>query len=170
MKIAKIKPVSIENGPGVRVSVYVSGCRRHCPGCHNPEAWDFGYGDKYTPEMERYILDMLKPDYVDGLSILGGEPLEPENVDYVLSINDAVQEAYGDTKTIWMYTGYAWEQLTDAQRFVATSADVVVDGAYMADQADVGLAYRGSRNQRIIDVKKTIACGKVVEWDEKGTV
>lgn len=167
MNIAKIKPASIENGPGVRVTVFVSGCRRHCPGCHNPEAWDFGHGEKCTEETIAYIVQLLKPEYVDGLSILGGEPLEPENRDWVLAICDAVEGAYGYNKTIWLYTGYTWENLTDVQRFVASGADVVVDGAYIADQADVTLAYRGSRNQRIIDTTKTMEKGEIVEWTKE---
>lgn len=167
MNIAKIKPVSIENGPGVRVSVFVSGCRRHCPGCHNPEAWDFEYGEKCTEETIAYIMQLLKPDYVDGLSILGGEPLEPENINDVLGMINAVYLHYGTTKTVWLYTGYVWESLTGAQRGVTDACDVVVDGAYIADQADVTLAYRGSRNQRIIDVTKTMKKGRVVEWTEE---
>lgn len=167
MNIAKIKPVCIENGLGVRVSVYVSGCRRHCPGCHNEEALDFGYGEKCTGETIAYIMQLLKPDYVDGLSILGGEPLEPENQDGVLHLLEEVDAWYGRHKTIWLYIGYTWESLTDTQRFVARGADVVVDGAYIADLADAGLAYRGSRNQRIIDVAKTLERGEIVLWEEE---
>lgn len=165
MNIAEIKPVSIENGPGVRVSVFVSGCRRHCPGCHNKEAWDFDYGDECNDAKEMSILESLRPDYVDGITILGGEPLEPENRGGVLHLLEEVDLMYGKSKTIWMYTGYTWENLTDTQRFVATAADVLVDGAYIADLADAGLAYRGSRNQRIIDVAKTMERGEVVLWE-----
>lgn len=167
MNIAEIKPVSIENGPGVRVSVFVSGCRRQCPGCHNKDAWDFGYGDEYNEAKKTYILESLRPDYVDGITILGGEPFEPENRNCVLQLLEEVDLMYGKSKTIWLYTGYTWENMTDTQRFVATAADVLVDGAYIADLADAGLAYRGSRNQRIIDVAKTMERGEVVLWEDK---
>lgn len=167
MNIAKINPVSIENGPGVRVSVFVSGCRRHCPGCHNPEAWDFGYGEEYNEAKEMSILEDLQPGYVDGITVLGGEPLEPENLEGVLHLLEEVDAMYIKSKTIWLYTGYTWENLTDTQRFVARAADVVVDGAYIAELADVGLAYRGSRNQRIIDVAKTLERGEIVLWEDE---
>jgi anaerobic ribonucleoside-triphosphate reductase activating protein len=160
MNIAKINPCDIANGPGVRVSVFVSGCRRHCPGCHNEQAWDFGYGEPYTPKTEEYILKLLEPDYIDGITILGGEPLEPENLEELLALVWRVHEKTG--KSVWMYTGYTFETLLNAEdedgfmRFrLAASADVLVDGEYREDERDITLKYRGSRNQRIIDMQKT---------------
>ena len=160
MNIAKINPCDIANGPGVRVSVFVSGCRRHCPGCHNEQAWDFGYGEPYTPKTEEYILKLLEPDYIDGITILGGEPLEPENLEELLALVWKVYEKTG--KSVWMYTGYTFETLLDVSdetscmRFrLATSAEVLVDGEYREDERDISLKYRGSRNQRIIDMQKT---------------
>lgn len=159
MNIAKINPCDIANGPGVRVSVFVSGCRRHCPGCHNPQAWDFGYGEPYTEETGKYILKLLEPDYIDGITILGGEPMEAENIPGVAEI---VQIAEETGKTIWIYSGYTLEQLEKRARterdiwYILETADVLVDGEYREDERDITLKFRGSRNQRVVDLRKTV--------------
>lgn len=159
MNIAKINPCDVANGPGVRVSVFVSGCRRHCPGCHNEQAWDFGYGEPYTDATREYILALLEPDYIDGITILGGEPMEPENLEDLLNLAWKVQEM---GKSVWLYTGYTYESIVDAQdevnymRFrLACAVDVLVDGEYREDERDITLKYRGSRNQRLIDMLRT---------------
>ena len=155
MNIAKINPCDIANGPGVRVSVFVSGCRRHCPGCHNEQAWDFGYGEPYTEETKEYILTLLEPDYIDGITILGGEPFEPENAE---ELGELLLEVVNRTeKSVWVYTGYTLEELMEPEfgSRILTAADVLVDGEYREDERDVSLKFRGSRNQRIIDMLAT---------------
>lgn len=158
MNIANIKPCDIANGPGVRVSVFVSGCRRHCKGCHNAEAWDFGYGEPYTEQTKEYILELLEPDYIDGISILGGEPFEPENAADLLDLVWQVYEKTG--KTVWIYTGYMVDDLivhTNEKVWkLLMSTEILVDGEYQEKERDVSLRFRGSRNQRIIDVSKTL--------------
>jgi anaerobic ribonucleoside-triphosphate reductase activating protein len=140
------------------VSVFVSGCRRHCPGCHNEQAWDFGYGEPYTPKTEEYILKLLEPDYIDGITILGGEPLEPENIPGVAEIVQTAEEA---GKSIWIYSGYTLDQLVNRARtereiwYILDTADVLVDGEYREDERDISLKYRGSRNQRVIEITAT---------------
>ena len=158
MNIAKIKPCDIAGGPGVRVSVFVSGCRRHCPGCQNAEAWDFGFGEPFTRQTKGYIVALLEPDYIDGITILGGEPFEPENIPGVALI---VQIAIEAEKSIWIYSGYTLEQLVNRARsereiwYILDTADVLVDGEYREDERDITLKYRGSRNQRVIDLQKS---------------
>lgn len=156
MNIAKIKPCDIADGPGVRVSVFVSGCRRHCKGCQNAEAWDFGFGEPFTAQTRDYIAALLEPDYIDGITILGGEPFEPENIPGVAEI---VQIAEESGKSIWIYSGYTLEQLVQRARtereiwYILDTADVLVDGEYREDERDITLKYRGSRNQRVIDLR-----------------
>lgn len=158
MNVAKIKPCDIADGPGVRVSVFVSGCRRHCTGCHNAEAWDFGFGEPFTVQTRDYITALLEPDYIDGITILGGEPFEPENVPGVAEI---VQIAEESGKSIWIYSGYTLEQLAQRARtereiwYILDTADVLVDGEYREDERDITLKYCGSRNQRVIDLRKS---------------
>lgn len=157
MNIAKIKPCDIADGPGVRVSVFVSGCRRHCPGCHNAEAWDFGFGEPFTAQTRDYITALLEPDYIDGITILGGEPFELENIPGVAEI---VQIAEESGKSIWIYSGYTLEQLANRARtereiwYILYTADVLVDGEYREDERDISLKFRGSRNQRVIDLRR----------------
>lgn len=172
MNIAKIEPCSIANGPGVRVAVFVSGCRRHCQGCHNQQAWDFEYGEPYTEETKEYILQLLEPDYIDGITILGGEPFEPENE---TELSELLWDVVNRTeKSVWVYTGYTLEELMRVARTssILTAADVLVDGEYREAERDITLKYRGSRNQRIIDMMGTfIECwrsGEVVPVLWKG--
>lgn len=158
MNIAKIKPCDIADGPGVRVSVFVSGCRKRCPGCHNAEAWDFGFGEPFTAQTKDYIAALLEPDYIDGITILGGEPFEPENIP---SVAEIVQIAEESGKSIWIYSGYTLEQLVQRARtereiwYILDTADVLVDGEYREDERDITLKYCGSRNQRVIDLRKS---------------
>ena len=151
MNYSGIKNVDIANGPGVRVSLFVSGCRNHCRGCFNPETWDFSYGKPFTTETEDEILIALRPSWIQGLSILGGEPMEPENQQALLPFIRRVKEELPD-KDIWIYTGYLLEGIGTSPLLSYT--DVVVDGPFMEEQKDAGLAFRGSRNQRIIHLRE----------------
>ena len=151
MNYAEIKKVDIANGPGVRVSLFVSGCRNHCKGCFNPETWDFDYGRPFTRETEDEIIEALRPSWIQGLSILGGEPTEEENAAVLIPFLKRVRAVLPD-KDIWLYSGYTYEALRDKE--ILTLADVLVDGNFLLEQKDAGLAFRGSRNQRIIDLKE----------------
>ena len=172
MNYATIKKTDVANGPGVRVSLFVSGCTHHCKGCFNSEAWDFHYGQAYTEETEQEILQALAPDYIRGLSLLGGEPMEPENRGAVLSLVKKVRERYPQ-KTIWCYTGYLFDrelckksrarcEVTDE---MLALLDVLVDGRFVEEKKNIMLLFRGSSNQRLIDVKKSLEQGSVAEWN-----
>lgn len=163
MNYAKIKPCDIANGPGVRVSLFVSGCTHHCKGCFNPETWSFDYGSPFTKDTEDKIIDLLSHDYISGLSILGGEPMEPGNAIELISLVSRVS-AIPD-KTIWIYSGYTYDQLHDtAQQTLLGLSDVLVDGEFNEREKNPGLLFRGSSNQRLIDLKQTISNNEVVLW------
>ena len=151
MNYGAIKKVDIANGPGVRVSLFVSGCRNHCEGCFQPETWDFGYGKLFTRETEDEIIEALRPEWIQGLSLLGGDPMEPENQEALIPFLCRVREEVPD-KDIWLYTGYLMESVSDSP--LLPLVDVVVDGPFLEDQKDAGLAFRGSRNQQIIHLEK----------------
>lgn len=151
MRYGKINKTDIANGPGVRVSIFVSGCDRHCEGCFNPETWDYGYGELFDYGTVDEIIEAMKPDYISGLTVLGGEPLAVRNYLWTIRLCMRVRSAYPD-KTIWLYTGYTFEEISGLG--IWGYIDVVVDGPFIESQKDLTLAYRGSRNQRIIDVKK----------------
>ena len=172
MNYANIKYCDIANGVGVRTTLFVSGCRLHCPNCFNTEAWDFASGEPFTPEVEDEIVKSLEPTYVEGLSVLGGEPMEPENQAGLVDFLERVRATY-PKKGIWMYSGHTWEQLTegawhleDTDRILAT-LDVLVDGPFVQDQYDISLRFRGSSNQRTIDVPASLAAGDIVLWEDK---
>jgi anaerobic ribonucleoside-triphosphate reductase activating protein len=161
MRYGKLNTVDIANGPGVRVSLFVSGCRNRCKGCFNPETWSFNYGEPYTLWTGEEILDALNPRYISGLSILGGDPFEPENIETVTDLCRMVKKFLPD-KTIWIYTGYLYEDLKDLE--IMKYIDVLVDGPFIEAEKDLRLAFRGSRNQRIIDVQASRRAGSVVLW------
>lgn len=140
----------IANGEGVRVSLFVSGCRNHCKGCHNPEAWNFNYGQPFTKETENEIIEALRPSWIQGLSVLGGEPCEEENKEVLIPFLKKVKNAF-PKKDIWLYSGYTYELLKNNE--ILRYVDVLVDGAFLLEQKDISLAFRGSRNQRIIKLK-----------------
>ena len=170
MKYAVIKTHDVANGPGVRVSLFVSGCSHHCKGCFNPETWDFEYGEAYTQQVQGKILDALEPPYIRGLSLLGGEPFEPANQQTVLELVRAVRSRYPE-KSIWCYSGFTYEKDMMTERLgpytlpLLKELDVLVDGEFVEEEKDLSLRFRGSRNQRVIDVQKTLAAGEVVLWD-----
>lgn len=170
MNYATIKFNDIANGPGVRISLFVSGCRHHCKNCFNKEAWDFDYGKKYTQETQDRILSALSPDYVSGLSLLGGEPFEPENQSTLLSLLKATKEKYPQ-KDIWCYTGSDFEKDILSGKCSHTALDmlkyidVIVDGKFIEEKKNLRLIFRGSENQNIIDVKKSLENNKTVLLD-----
>jgi anaerobic ribonucleoside-triphosphate reductase activating protein len=158
MKYGNIKFVDSSNGQGVRVSLYVSGCRNHCKGCFNEATWDFDYGEEFTPIQENEIIEACKKSFISGLTILGGEPMEEVNVTSVSDLIDSVRWVYGDTKSIWLYTGYTFEELVtkdkEVYRNILNKIDCLVDGAYIDELKDMSLQYRGSSNQRIIKIER----------------
>lgn len=157
MNYGRIKKNDIANGPGVRVSLFVSGCRNHCPGCFNPETWDFNFGEPFTKKTEKEIIRALRPSWIQGLSILGGDPMEPENQRALLPLLKRIKVMFPD-KDVWLYTGYTYEQIRDAE--ILKWIDVLVDGPFIEAEKDITLTFRGSRNQRIILLKKGKPYGK----------
>lgn len=157
MNYAKIKLVDVGNGRGVRTSLYVSGCRNHCKGCFNPETWAFSYGTPFTDVEAEKIIHQLSHSYMNGLSVLGGEPLEPENREALLPFLKKVKETY-PSKPTWLYTGYLYENVKDYE--IMKYVDFLVDGRFILELKNPNLRFRGSSNQRIIDVKR----GKEVEY------
>ncbi len=171
MNYGEIKTFDIANGEGVRVSLFVSGCTHHCKNCFNKETWSFDYGKPFTEETEKIITDNLAFEYINGLSLLGGEPFEPSNQQALLPFLKRVKERFPD-KTIWCYTGYLFDsELLGGSRArceytdeMLSLIDVLVDGEFKQDLYDISLSFRGSSNQRIIDVKKSLEQGKVIEY------
>ena len=168
MNYASIKECDIANGTGVRVSLFVSGCRNNCPGCFNQGPQSFQYGEAYTKDVEDHILDLCRPSYIEGLSLLGGEPMEPENQAGLLPLLQRFHARYPG-KTIWCYTGYLYEDLLAGGRKHTAYTDgllsyinVLVDGRFELSLKDITLRFRGSSNQRIIDVPKSREMGNVV--------
>ncbi len=172
MYYGAIKNCDIANGIGVRVSLFVSGCTNHCEHCFQPETWDFEYGQPFTGQTELDILKMLEPTYVDGLSVLGGEPFEPQNQQALLPFLERVKRQFPQ-KTIWIYSGFTYEELTtpgsyahcEATRPMLNLADVLVDGRYVEELKDISLLFRGSSNQRLIDLNATRAEGQLTLWE-----
>ncbi|MEY8318512.1 anaerobic ribonucleoside-triphosphate reductase activating protein [Oscillospiraceae bacterium 50-58] len=165
MNYADIKKVDVANGPGVRVSLFVSGCTHRCEACFNPETWDFSYGSPFGEEEIEKILALLAPDHIRGLSLLGGEPFEPDNQSAVLDLVRRVRKELPG-KSIWCYSGYLFEELADGKvgehsRELLEGLDVLVDGPFVLAKKDLGLRFRGSSNQRIIDVPVSLETREV---------
>ena len=173
MNYAEIKNCDIANGPGVRVSLFVSGCTHHCPGCFNQVAWDFDYGQPFTQQTIDEILKLLAPGYIKGLTLLGGEPFEPENQPAVVELLRQIKSKYPE-KTIWAFSGYLFDRdilpghLGDPEitREYLGYLDVLVDGPFVEAKKNLSLRFRGSENQRIIDVPASLATGKIVLWQD----
>lgn len=168
MNYGEIKDCDIANGEGVRVSLFVSGCTHHCPNCFNQQTWDFSFGQPFTREVEDRILQMLSRSYIGGLSLLGGEPFEPANQKVLLPFLRRVKEMYPQ-KNIWCYSGYTLEELLGSSRAHTDDTlpmlqliDILVDGRFVEALKDISLKFRGSSNQNVIDVKKTLASGEKV--------
>ena len=173
MNYSLIRPCDIANGPGVRVSLFVSGCTHHCPGCFQPETWDFNYGKKFTDETIWEILRLLEPNYIDGLTVLGGEPLDERNMDDVWALLNVVRRMGSPEKTVWLYTGSTLEQLRarpyqygQLTKDILNKVDILVDGPFVEAKKDLRLKFCGSSNQRLIDLRKTEETGKIVLWKE----
>lgn len=174
MNYADIKQYDVANGPGVRVSIFVSGCTHHCKNCFNEETWDFNYGKPFTSSEIDLVLKYLKPDYVAGLSVLGGEPFEPSNQEGLLPLLQAVRENYPE-KNVWCYSGYLFDKQivgemcveSDVTRQMLSCIDILVDGRFVEEKKNLKLRFRGSENQRIIDVKKSLEQGGVVHWEHE---
>lgn len=158
MNFAKIKPVDVANGEGVRVSLWVSGCNHRCKGCFNPELWNYKAGQEMSTKKLSDIISLCSKPYISGLSLLGGEPLDPENVT-ILTMTVQFFKKYLPNKTIWCYTGYEWKDVKHLK--IMEYIDVLVDGKFVEELKDPRLKFRGSSNQRIIDVKKSIESGCV---------
>ena len=174
MNYATIKWYDISNGPGVRVSLYVSGCRNHCKNCFTPETWDFNYGKPFTEEVEKSIINGLRPPYIKGFTLLGGDPFEPENQLVLAPFLKSLRKEFPE-KSFWCFTGYDYERdlltgkLGDAERVeeMLECLDVLVDGKFVEELKDLNLRFRGSSNQRIILLKPSLAQDKIVLWDDK---
>ena len=173
MNYAAIKNCDIANGPGVRVSLFVSGCTHHCKGCFNQVAWDFDYGLPFTRETVASILEMLRPSYVRGITLLGGEPFEPQNQPALLDLLRQIRSCYPD-KSVWAFSGYLFDRdilpgrLGDPEitKELIGYIDVLVDGPFVEEKKDLTLRFRGSSNQRIIDVPASVRRGEVVLWED----
>ena len=174
MYYGELKKCDIANGIGVRVTLFVSGCTNHCPDCFQPQTWDFAYGRPFTAETEKEIFQELDKPYVDGLTVLGGEPFEPKNQPELLQLLQHVKEQY-PKKSIWVFTGFRLEdellrdgayprgEYTDR---LLSCIDILVDGRFKREEKDISLQFRGSRNQRVIDLPRTLHNGKIVIWDK----
>ncbi|MBQ3118359.1 MAG: anaerobic ribonucleoside-triphosphate reductase activating protein [Clostridia bacterium] len=173
MNYSAIKNCDVANGPGVRVSLFVSGCTHHCKDCFNSETWDFKFGEEFTVEQEDKIIELLKPDYIKGFSLLGGEPFEPSNQRVLVGLLKRIKESY-PKKTVWCYTGYLLDdellsesrarcEVTDE---MLSYIDILVDGEFKADLKDLRLRFRGSSNQRVIDLKETLAGDEIIWWKD----
>ena len=170
MNYATIKNCDIANGPGVRVSLFVSGCTHRCPGCFNEIAWDFEYGEPFTQETIDQILAMLRPSYIRGLTLLGGEPFEPQNQGAIVELLRQVKKEMPE-KSIWAFSGYLFDKDILSGRLGDTSEylsylDVLVDGPFVMAKKNLSLRFRGSENQRLIDVPKSLEAGEIILWDD----
>lgn len=186
MNYHKIEKTSIANGPGVRVVLWVSGCSLHCRECHNPETWDINSGKLFDEDAKKELFDALDKPYIQGITFSGGHPLETENVENILKLCEEVRKKYPE-KDIWLYTGYNFDcllplcfEITESMFIpnydssllgqiaaIINRCDVIVDGPYVSELKDITLRFRGSSNQRVIDVKKTISSGEIVLWQEE---
>lgn len=172
MYYGEIKNCDIANGEGVRVTLFVSGCTNHCKNCFQPQTWDFNFGKPFTEEVENDILNMLEPSYIKGLTLLGGEPFEPQNQKAILPFIKKIKEKYPD-KNIWAYSGFTYEELItegthphcDETADILSIIDVLVDGRFVEEKKNLMLRFRGSSNQRLIDMKETLKTGKVVTFE-----
>lgn len=173
MNYATIKNCDIANGPGVRVSLFVSGCTHHCKGCFNEVAWDFDYGQPFTQQTIDQILEMMKPGYIKGITLLGGEPFEPQNQPALVDLLRQIKAAYPE-KTVWAFSGYLFDKdilpgklgdpavTTEFIKYI----DVLVDGRFVLEKKNLSLRFRGSSNQRIIHVPSSLETGQIVLWED----
>jgi len=176
MYYSVIKHFDIANGPGCRTVLFVSGCRNHCEGCFQPETWNFTYGQPFDEAVRQEILDSMEPAYVQGLTLLGGDPFEPENQGEVLELLRALRARYGRERDVWAYTGYLLDQdlipggrrYTDSTDELLSLIDILVDGPFVQEKKNIRLLFRGSENQRLIDLNASRAAGQIVTLGEDG--
>lgn len=164
MRYAQIRDMDISNGEGVGIALFTNGCRFHCPNCFNSELWDVSGGKEWTKEVEDYFISLASPSYIKRISILGGEPFIDENLDYLPVLVKRIKETYSDKK-IWIYSGYVYEELLKRAKSTLENVDVLVDGLYVDKLRDYRLKFRGSSNQRVIDVQASLENNKVIELD-----
>ncbi len=176
IRYASIRSLDVSNGENVGISLFVQGCNFKCKNCFNPETWDFNGGKEWTEEVEKQFLELAARPYIKRISILGGEPLTDENLDGVLNLVNEIRLSFGNTKIIWLYTGYEWSQLFNGgvytskehvglkRRNIVKQCDVLIDGKYIDSQRDISLKWRGSRNQRIIDIQQSLKQDKVIAY------
>ena len=178
MHYAKIIPFDLANGNGIRIALFVSGCNARCPGCFNPELKDFMYGKEFSEKTKQRAISLLNNPYVAGLSILGGDPLWQDEKS-MADLEDLVKRVHGLHKTVWIWSGFTWElvmmiepddERESARQELLKSCDVFVDGLFIEEKKDLSLKWRGSSNQRVIDVKKSLAAGQIVLYKEKNTI
>lgn len=170
MNYSQLIACDTANGEGIRTSLFVSGCTNHCPGCFNQEAQNFSYGKPYTQDTENMLLDCVKQPYISGLSILGGDPLCQDDMG-LITLNFLTHKVHSLGKTVWLWTGFKWEDFNFTNNFslqslLLSACDVVVDGPFIEAEKDLTLAFRGSRNQRVIDVHKTLEKGEIILYKE----
>lgn len=170
MNYSQLIACDTANGEGIRTSLFVSGCTNHCPGCFNQEAQDFNYGKLYTQDTENILLDCVKQPYISGLSILGGDPLCQDDMG-LITLNFLAHKVHSLGKTVWLWTGFKWENFNFTNNFslqslLLSACDVVVDGPFIEAEKDLSLAFRGSKNQRIIDVRETLEKGEIILYKE----
>lgn len=174
MYYGEIKNCDIANGQGIRVTLFVSGCTNRCKGCFQPQTWDFEYGAPFTGETEKELLKLLSPAYISGLTLLGGDPFEPKNQKDLLPFLKKVRKSFPE-KNIWAFTGFRYEdELLKSGAYpncpeteeMLSLIDVLIDGRFVEELKNISLQFRGSENQRIIDLNKTRQMGKVVLWEE----
>ena len=163
MRYASIRNLDIANGPGCRCTIFVSGCEHRCKGCFQPETWSFDYGKEFTEDTMQLLLELAKPDYITGISVLGGEPLHPRNRRSVLDLVKKFKSTYPN-KTVWLWTGYLWEAIVSD--LADSDIDVVVDGQFVEELKDLRLKYCGSSNQRVIRVPESIKANSIVLYEQ----
>ena len=172
MHYSNLKPHDVANGVGVRASLFVSGCEHACPGCFNPEAWQFRFGEPYTEEVERRVLEALRPEHIRGLTLLGGEPLHPRNRPEILALVEKIHNEFRGAKDVWCYTGYHFDKelllesaRDPALRRLLEGIAVLVDGRFVLARKSMNTRFRGSENQRILLCRESLKAGKAVPWE-----
>lgn len=182
IRYAQIRSLDLSNGEGIGVALFVQGCRFRCPNCFNPETWNFNSGKEWTSEVKEKFIELANKPYIKRISILGGEPLAEENLDGVLDLVNRIRLSLPQ-KTIWLYTGYEWEHIFDLQmkhqpqnqdkssvdrwkrQQIVSQCDILIDGRYIEEKRDITIAYRGSSNQNIIDIQKSLQNGEKILWE-----
>lgn len=170
MNYSKIYYNDIANGLGFRTSLFVSGCNNHCKGCFNKETWDFNYGSPYTKEVQDHILESVAEPQIDGISILGGEPMDLKNTKTICNLIKEFRLKFNNKKNIWLYSGYTFEELKNRNDLytneIIQNIDILVDGRFIEELKDISLKFRGSTNQRVIDVKESLKQNSVVLYKD----